>query len=53
VAAAADAAQNPVATFAFIHGAGDVGWSWHLVERELRTRGHETIARDLPVDSCA
>ena len=24
-----------VATFALIHGAGDVGWYWHLVEREL------------------
>ena len=23
-------------TFAFIHGAGDVGWYWHLVEAELR-----------------
>jgi pimeloyl-ACP methyl ester carboxylesterase len=38
-----------VATFAFIHGAGDVGWYWHLVEDELRARGHETLAPDLPV----
>jgi pimeloyl-ACP methyl ester carboxylesterase len=37
-----------VATFALIHGAGDVGWYWHLVERQLRRRGHETIAPDLP-----
>ena len=25
----------PMATFAFIHGAGDVGWYWHLVGAEL------------------
>src|SRR5215212_8921158 len=23
-----------MATFAFIHGAGDVGWYWHLVEAD-------------------
>jgi hypothetical protein len=39
-----------VGTFAFIHGAGDVGWYWHLVEAELRARGHETVAPDLPAD---
>jgi hypothetical protein len=39
-----------VATFAFVHGAGDVGWYWHLVEEELRRRGHETVAPDLPVE---
>lgn len=39
-----------MATFAFIHGGGDVGWFWHLVERELRRRGHETVAPDLPCD---
>jgi hypothetical protein len=38
------------ATFVFIHGAGDVGWYWHLVEAELRQRGHETVAPDLPCD---
>jgi hypothetical protein len=37
-----------VATFILIHGAGDVGWYWHLVEDELRARGHQTIAPDLP-----
>ena len=35
-------------TFAMIHGAGDVGWYWHLVEQELRRRGHDTVAPDLP-----
>jgi Alpha/beta hydrolase family len=39
-----------MATFALIHGAGDVGWSWHLVERELRLRGHATVAPDLPCE---
>jgi pimeloyl-ACP methyl ester carboxylesterase len=37
-------------TFAFIHGAGDVGWYWHLVEAELRARGHDTVAPDLPIE---
>ena len=39
-----------MATYALVHGAGDVGWYWHLVEAELRKRGHETIAVDLPVE---
>jgi pimeloyl-ACP methyl ester carboxylesterase len=39
-----------VATFVLIHGAGDVGWYWHLVEAELRQRGHDTIAPNLPCD---
>ncbi len=39
-----------MATFALIHGAGDVGWYWHLVERVLRQRGHDVVAPDLPCD---
>ena len=39
-----------MATFVLIHGAGDVGWYWHLVEAELRERGHDTVAPDLPCD---
>ena len=39
-----------MATFVFIHGAGDVGWYWHLVEEELRNRGHDTVAPDLPCE---
>ncbi|MFG1927736.1 alpha/beta fold hydrolase [Cryptosporangium sp. NPDC048952] len=39
-----------MATFALIHGAGDVGWYWHLVEAELRARGHDTVASDYPCD---
>lgn len=39
-----------MATFVLIHGGGDVGWSWHLVERELQARRHRTVAPDLPCD---
>ena len=39
-----------MSTFVLIHGAGDVGWYWHLVEAELRARGHETVAPDLPCE---
>jgi pimeloyl-ACP methyl ester carboxylesterase len=39
-----------MATFVLIHGAGDSGWYWHLVEAELQARGHRTIAPDLPCD---
>ena len=37
-------------TFVLIHGAGDVGWSWHLVEERLRRHGHDVVAPDLPCD---
>lgn len=39
-----------MATFVLIHGAGDVGWYWHLVEPVLRQRGHDVVAPDLPCD---
>lgn len=39
-----------MSTFILIHGAGDVGWYWHLVEAELRARGHDVVAPDLPGD---
>jgi pimeloyl-ACP methyl ester carboxylesterase len=42
-----------MAAFALIHGAADVGWYWHLVERELRAWGHETAAPDLPCEDDA
>jgi pimeloyl-ACP methyl ester carboxylesterase len=42
-----------MATFVLIHGAGDVGWYWHLVERELRARGHHVVAPDLPIEDDA
>ncbi len=37
-----------MSTFVLIHGAGDVGWYWHRVEAELRARGHDVVAPDLP-----
>ena len=39
-----------MATFAFIHGAGDVGWYWHLVRAELERAGHDSVAPDLPIE---
>jgi pimeloyl-ACP methyl ester carboxylesterase len=39
-----------MATFVLIHGGGDVGWYWHLVEAELRRRGHDVVAPDLPCE---
>src|SRR5262245_773858 len=38
------------AAYVLIHGAGDVGWYWHLAGAELRTGGHEVVVMDLPVD---
>jgi pimeloyl-ACP methyl ester carboxylesterase len=37
-------------TFALIHGSGDGGWAWHLLQRALRERGHDAVAPDLPTD---
>ena len=42
-----------MATYVLIHGAGDVGWYWHLVERDLRTRGHGVVVMDLPIEDDA
>jgi pimeloyl-ACP methyl ester carboxylesterase len=39
-----------MATFALVHGGGDVGWYWHLVETALREHGHDVVAPDLPCD---
>lgn len=40
-----------MATFVFVHGAGDAGWYWHLAEAELQARGHHTLAPGLPCDN--
>lgn len=42
-----------MSTFALIHGAGDSGWYWHLVEAELQSLGHATSTPDLPSDDDA
>ncbi|MGP8000686.1 MAG: alpha/beta fold hydrolase [Streptosporangiaceae bacterium] len=34
-----------MAAFALIHGAADVGWYWHLVERELDWPAHAGLAQ--------
>ena len=39
-----------MATFALIHGAGDVASNWDLVAAELRRRGHDVVAVDLPCE---
>src|SRR5688500_4922543 len=39
-----------MATFVLIHGAADTAWYWHLVEPELRARGHAVVTMDLPCD---
>jgi pimeloyl-ACP methyl ester carboxylesterase len=39
-----------MATYVLIHGAASDSWYWHLVEPELRGRGHEVVAPDLPCD---
>ena len=39
-----------MATFVLIHGAYDSAWYWHLLEPELRERGHDVVAMDLPCE---
>ncbi|MFK3985689.1 alpha/beta fold hydrolase [Micromonospora sp. NPDC050397] len=40
-------------TWVLVPGAGGSAWYWHLVEPELRRRGHRVIAVDLPADDPA
>lgn len=37
-----------MSTFALVHGGGGSGWDWHQVAAELRDRGHDAVAVDLP-----
>jgi pimeloyl-ACP methyl ester carboxylesterase len=37
-------------TYVLIHGSGDSAFYWHLLDPELRERGHEVVAMDLPCD---
>jgi SAM-dependent methyltransferase len=39
-----------MATYVLIHGSGDSAFYWHLLDRELRARGHDVVAMDLPCD---
>jgi pimeloyl-ACP methyl ester carboxylesterase len=42
-----------MATYVLIHGAGSDSWYWHRVAPELRARGHDVVAPDLPADDDA
>jgi pimeloyl-ACP methyl ester carboxylesterase len=42
-----------MATYVLIHGGGDVAWHWHLLSAELRARGHDVVAPDLPYEDDA
>lgn len=37
-------------TYVLIHGGGDSAWCWHLLAAELRGRGHDVVAVDLPCE---
>ena len=39
-----------MATYVVIHGAGDVASNWDLAAAELRERGHDVVAVDLPCE---
>ena len=39
------------ATYVLIHGAGDSGWYWHLVDAKLRERGHDVVVMDVGASS--
>lgn len=42
-----------MSAFALIHGGGGSAWDWHLVAPELRKRGHDPIAVDLPTEDAS
>lgn len=35
------------------HGAGKVGWCWHVVVADMLARGHDAVAVDLPCEDDA
>lgn len=37
-----------MATYVLIHGAGADSWCWHPLAAELRARGHDVVAPDMP-----
>lgn len=38
-----------MATYALIHGAAVDAWYWHPLAAELRMRGHDVVAPDMPI----
>jgi len=38
-----------VTTYALVHGGWHGGWCWQLVQAELESRGHRSVAPDLPI----
>ncbi|MEV4928012.1 alpha/beta fold hydrolase [Streptomyces roseoverticillatus] len=42
-----------MSTYALVPGADGRAWYWHLVVPELRRRGHDVVAVDLPADASA
>src|SRR5690349_139231 len=42
-----------MSTYALIPGGGCSPWYWHLVEAELRARGHDVLPIDLPCEDDA
>ena len=43
--------NGEMSTYVLIHGAGGSdSWYWHLVAPQLRARGHDVVAPDLPSD---
>ncbi|MGH3889700.1 MAG: alpha/beta fold hydrolase [Pseudonocardiaceae bacterium] len=41
---------NTMSTFVLIPGAASDPWYWHLLDAELRHRGHDVVAVDLPCE---
>ncbi|ANN19329.1 esterase [Amycolatopsis orientalis] len=37
-----------IPTFVFVHGSGSSAHSWSAIQREMASRGHRTLALDLP-----
>ena len=37
-------------TYVLVHGGGSSAWDWHLLVPELRARGHDAVAMDLPIE---
>lgn len=47
------ASKPTMATYVLIHGAASDSWYWHRVVPELRARGHQVVAPDLPCEDDA